>query len=226
MVTRKQIIFTVGVNNIADFGLGEVTTTIPDPEQNNDLNIDYEGEVSAFQCDPITYEEIDKDDTVALGPFDILTVCVKEVSSTNNVLVESVRSLSLYQASSQVSYSAIDGGEPENSALVQTSCNDQHVCQAQIQLINAFFVIEGSIEVTGEVLLGASVPDSRRLVDKSHHKGKPYVRGNKNREEKRYLEDTPIKNGFALTINLDKPCEEGSAIGQVVNALGSVFASH
>jgi len=196
-ISKKQIIFTVGTNNAAAFGLNGVTITIPKPEENNDLNVNYKGTVSAYQCNPDTYEKEDND---VLGPFDILHVCITE-DSNPDVIVESIRTLTLRQNSSQVTYEAIIDGNPVSDAMVVTSSNDG-VVLASVQLIEAFFSKEGHLNVDGVVLLGAFGDENKRVDDT----------GKEN-------------NTFDFSVELTKPCGEGNGLGQVlVNYLNSLFA--
>jgi len=174
IVTKKEIIFTVAVNNIASFDM-EVETFIPIVEENNDLDINYSGTVEACQCDDNgCMDELSPD----LGPFDILSLCVWEVNDENEVIVSSIKDLQVFQKSSDVTFNAIRDGAISggNDELVVMDCTPSTgavtQCNIQIQLISVFFSeiggnAPGNLEVSGSAILGAAGSrSSLRVIDK------------------------------------------------------------
>jgi len=148
-VRRLREIFHVTVNNMADFNSFNILLVEEDIDE-TDLVVDYQGEVTSYQCDPITLKEIE--DPPALGPSDILNICIEEVSD-KAVTVNSVYSLVLTQAGGTgMSYLAIQDGSAVNLQLTTVQDSDG-VALVRIQLIDVFFIETTDITVSGSVSL-------------------------------------------------------------------------
>jgi len=217
VVSRSYHIFNVEVDKRSGlFELAGIDIYVPGPDTNDDFVVDFEGNVTAYQCDPDTLERV----TVPppLGPFDVLNVCVEETSN-KNITIDKIIDLRLEQNETFTTFVAvIDGAvKPGYEDIVLKWCAFGK-CIARIQLINAFFTSEQaySIDVTGTVLL-AFGNNSRRLGSKAVEI--PFVLGNGDEGKDRQLEG---KNAdFETKIDLREPCEDSGAGGILGKLLSS-----
>jgi len=106
--------------------------------------------ISACKCDGTTCN------TSALGPDDLLQVCVMS-SNSDTVVVSQVTELDLAQNSN--SMAVVDGGNIENAALSEMTSNSvKTVVPAK------FFTSTDAISVTGNVLVEFASSGRRQLV--------------------------------------------------------------
>jgi len=199
IVTNKKSIFHVQVSNVASFELYDIAITIPDVEE-SDLEINYQGQVNSFLCDPDTLDPID--DAPPLGPFDVVNICVMvEATGTEDPpAVAGFQDLTIKQQTSSIAFFAVENGDIDESNidLVVLDCERQYMCLARVQLINAFFSGPEaySLDAYGIVTLGPRSP-ARRLKNLS-------LRGI---GDQRSLEEEEEKGQFSLKIRLTQPCD-------------------
>jgi len=152
IVVSESTIFEVAIVNIINFNIGGINTYLPEPANvNNDFNIAYDGAIKAYECDPVTMNELSNPPNH--GPYDILHICVEETSS-DDLVISSFFSLNLKLVGGFATFNAIvNSGVPaeyENLAL-QKCTNGK--CVASVQLIEEFFTNNEvkEIQVTGSV---------------------------------------------------------------------------
>lgn len=221
IITSKNTLLNVQVSNKASFELSDIAISIPEVEEGN-LEINYQGQVNSFLCDPDTLEMIDG--APPLGPFDVLNICVKVESVTDaedTIAVANFQKLTIEQQTSNVAFFAVDNGDIEenNSDLVVLDCERQYTCLARIQLISAFFAGSEaySLDVDGLVTLGPRSP-ARRLKNTEILS----LRG-MNIGEQRSLEEEEEDGKFSLNIELTQPCGDKSS--STLKALSRLIAN-
>jgi len=155
-VTRKNVLFDVSVNNVVSFSEGGITVTAEELEEAN-IAIEFQGEIDVYQCDD-QGEEIE---SVPIGPFDLLNVCVKVKDSENTKVTEFVN-FSVKQG--PFVFSAIQNGIIDylNEDVVTKVCG-VYYCRVSMQPVAAFFAEPNELTVYGEVRVGET---QGRLVEK------------------------------------------------------------
>lgn len=185
IVTRENRIFEVAITNIINFSIGGVNTYIPNPTVDQDFNITYAGEVKAYECDPVTMDQLTN--PPSHGPYDTLNICVKEISN-DDLVIGSFFSLTVKQVGGFLSLDKILNGEvqPEYEDLVLSKCVNG-ICLVSVQLLSEFFVND---EVKEIQVLGSVRVESKNLRDS-------LPADNKAGEE--------VQGPFSMFVELDKP---------------------
>lgn len=202
IISQYNAIFNVDVDKRSGFDISGIEIEADGPDVNDDFVVDFEGNVTAYRCDPTTLEPL----TVLppLGPFDVLDICVEETSN-ENITIDSIIDLTLEQNETYTTFVAIEDGavKPGYEDVVETSCSGGK-CLARIVLINAFFSsgVAYPIDVSGTVLLAFG--RRRRLL--GLHSYEAGVN-----EERRLMGNSA---DFELIINFEQKegCEEESGL--------------
>lgn len=198
VVRKKSAIFIVDVNNEAEFELSELGVTTVDPEVFNDIEIDLQVMIDAYQCDPKTLERYVVDPI--LGPFDVLNVCIEETSNKKYGLsITDFELTQVHQAHSIRFAAIVDDEIPEKfHDLVEKKC-DEELCLVQIVLIDSFFDELIPIQVNGGVLV--------KSIRSSH------------RERGAFKDEAKSNSAFTMNVDLYKPCEEATVFGRIVKKM-------
>jgi len=217
VVSKNERIFTVKVNKESGVGGGDlldVDISVPGPV-NNDFVVDLDGALSAYRCDSTTLDPLSV--TSPIGQFDVLNICVEETSD-ENITIGTILDLTLEQNETFTTFKAIENGQiqPGYEAVVQTSCSFGK-CLAQVQMVNSFFLDDSAppITVTGTVLLAFG--NSARVVDLGV--SSPAFRSIE--EPGKSDQGQNGRVGFATTVGLSQPCQDGNIFG---GGIGSLFS--
>jgi len=172
LVTRLDKIFNIKVNTVADLKGGKIygammgakdgyqvlSETVLDDDElsfNNDMVVEYNGNVNSYQCDPTrNYEKVTSPQP--LDPFDTLTICAGEIDS-DSLSVHDFMSVTLAQSitngGTRRFNAIVNGAIPDNHKdLVQADCLPTGICYVKIVVLDKFFS-EREIQVNGEVIL-------------------------------------------------------------------------
>lgn len=221
IITRKKVLLNAQVSNKLSFELSDIAVSIPEAEEEN-LEINYEGQVNSFLCNPDTLEKIN--DAPPFGPFDILNICVKAESVTgadDPPAITGFQELTIKQHLSSIVFLAVEDGDVDenNIDVVILDCERQNMCLARIQLISAFFAGSEaySLDAFGRVKLGPRSP-ARRLKNAENLS----LRG-MNVGKQRSLEEKEENDQFSVSIQLTQPCDGKNA--PTLNAISRLIAN-
>jgi len=195
IVSREDIIFKVDFDNKLDFTVEGISTSHSEPTINDSFEVAYNGQVNAYECDPSTMEQLSS--PPSHGPYDLLNICVEEVSSEEFV-VSSIFDFKIKLVGTLTIFEAIVNGEvpADYEDLAYQKCENKK-CMATVVLLNDFFTGDDAneLQVTGTVVL---------KPDQNVREGK--------------AEEQYASGGFSVTLGLDKPCRDGSGTG-IISAL-------
>jgi len=154
---------------------------------NEDVNnVDFDASVVGYQCNVSNFAP--NNDPVSQGST--LGLCVR--SNTTGIKVAGWDSLSLSRGS--ISFNPITGGIATDGLVVPSCVEGQ--CTSEVLLISDFFSDDGSLDVSGAVIL--AVNDTRRHLVETKSDMTHIVSKSVGRE----LDEDIYRGGFDLSVNV------------------------
>lgn len=165
MVVRQDTIFFADVDDAnGDFTVADVTTA---PSATSvAFDDDYAGKVRAYECDPLTTDELESG-AASYAPDDVIAVCVME-ESDDDLVVSNVFSLVLRQENGYVVFDAVVDNvvPPLHEDLVTVECDDG-MCVVRVRLVSQLFKVDETnvVLVRGDVMVDARTTGRRAYND-------------------------------------------------------------